>query len=248
MRQVIAFCGVLLWGAGVVCAAGPDTRCCEQEYPSLLAQGEGRMEVAPDKATFRFILRLEEKKLEKAFDESSKRINAASEALIRSGVKKENIQNLGYTYHPLYEGKKIFTTIDRPTSYEVVYTLKIAVLELANLGKILGALAGIPESRVEGLDFTSTKLEEFKRDALKKAGEDARAKAQKLAEGAGASVGRVLRIDSNVNGGYRPVFRAMAVNDEMMMASRSAKAVAEPQVESGMIEVTANCSVTYLLK
>ncbi len=248
MKKMIAFWGVLLWGAGVVFAAGTDTRCCDQEYPSLSVQGEGRMEVAPDKATFRFTLRLEEKKLEKAFEESSKRINAASEALSRLGVKKEDIQNLGYTYHPLYEGKKIFTTIDKPSSYEVVYTLKVTVLDLAKLGKILGGLALIPESRVEGVDFTSTKLEEFKRDALKKAGEDARAKAQKLAEGAGALVDRVLRADSNVSGGYRPVFRAMAVNENMMMASRSAKVATEPQVESGVIEVTANCTVVYLLK
>ncbi|MCX5702555.1 MAG: SIMPL domain-containing protein, partial [Candidatus Omnitrophica bacterium] len=100
-----------------------DARCCDEEYPRLIVQGQGKIEVLADKVYFNIKMRVEEKRLERAFEESTNRINSIQQALVSMGVKKEDIRNLGYSYQPLYEGKKIFTTIDRPTSYEVMYTL-----------------------------------------------------------------------------------------------------------------------------
>ncbi len=222
-------------------------RCCEQEYPKVTVQGEGKIETAPDKASFNFNLRVEEKKLEKAFEESSNRINKTSAALAKLGIRSEDIKNQGYSYQPLYEGKKFFSTIDKPSSYEVTYTLKVTVLSLDNLGKILNALSEIPESRVENLEFASMKIDDLKRDVLKKAAEDARLKAAKLAEGAGAAIDSVLNISSYVSGGYRPVMKMAMADDAAMLKTASSASIA-PSIESGTIEVSAQCTVVYSLK
>lgn len=223
-----------------------NARCCDEEYPKLIVQGQGKIEVLADKAHFNIKMRIEEKRLEGAFKESTKRINSIQQALVSMGVKKEDIQNLGYVYHPLYEGKKIFTTIDRPTSYEVVYALRVTVYAIDTLGKMLSELSDISETTVYGLTYTSTKIEDFKRDVLKEAASDARQKALKLAEGSGAVLGKVIKIE-NVTQGY-PLARAAFEEKIVMMAYKADMAAPAPQIESGAIEVTGSCIVYYAIQ
>lgn len=222
-----------------------NSRCCDEEYPKLIVQGQGKIEVLADKAYFNIKMRIEEKRLERAFEESTKRINSIQQVLVSMGVKKEDIRNLGYSYSPLYEGKKIFTTIDRPTSYEVVHTLKVTIYELENLGKILAGISEINETTIYGLSYTSTKIEEIKREVLKEAASDARQKAVKLAEGSGAILGKVIKIES---ASYERPLQAMAFAEAMPRMAYKAEAAAPPQVESGYIEVTGGCTVSYSIQ
>jgi len=238
----IVFCALLIISLFSYAHAEINCRCCDEEYPKLVVQGEGKIETLPDKATFFLKVRVEEKKLERAFEISTKRINSVSETLASFGVKKEDIRNLGYTYQPLYEGKKIFTTIDRPSSYEVLYTLKVTIYKMDSLGNILSGLSEVQETTVYGLDFTSTKIEELKKEALKKAAAEAREKALKLVEGAGAALGKVLKIET---GALAYPVRALAMRAEKAMAEQAAPV---PQIESGTIEITANCTVTYSIQ
>lgn len=251
MKMLLKICAVvcilLFVSISFIYAAGEcDTRCCDEEYPRLVIQGEGRIETLPDKANFKVNIRTEEKKLERAFETSTERINAISEKLASNGVKKEDIKNLGYIYHPLYEGKRIFTTVTRPTSYEVIYTIKIAIYNMDILGKILSALSEVPETTVYGLEYTSTKIEDLKREVLKKAADDARQKALKLAEGAGAVLGKALKIETGVQvypaKTYEEPFREMA-DVRLMQKEKIA-----PQIESGYLEIMGNCIVYYSIQ
>jgi uncharacterized protein YggE len=114
-----------------------------------------------------------------------------------------------------------------------------------NLGKILNALSEIPETAVYGLEYTSTKLEELKREVLKKAAADAKEKATNLAEGAGAIVGKVIKIES-----ASPFYAMRSDRTEgremLMMKQEVAKTV--PQIESGSLEITGNCTVYYSIQ
>lgn len=246
LRSGLAICIILLSAVSFVYAAGEcNTRCCDEEYPRLVVQGEAKIETMPDKASFKINVRTEEKKLERAFEISTQRINSLSQQLSSNGVKKEDITNLGYVYHPLYEGKKIFTTIDRPSSYEVVYTLKITVYDMGNLGKILSGISEIPETTVYNLEYTSTKLEELKREVLKKAAMDAKEKAAKLAEGSGATLGKVMKIESAA--GYYP--RESFAEDRLnAFAVKREVEKAVPVIESGSLEIRGNCTVYYSIQ
>ena len=223
------------------------SRCCREEYPQIVVAGEAKIETMADKAYFQVRLRTEEKKLDNAFKVSTDKINAISGALSKNGVKKEDTNNLGYVYHPLYEGKRIFSTIDRPTSYEVTYTLKVTVYQLDSLGKILAELSEIAETNVFGLTYTSTKIEQLKREVLKKAAMDAREKAVNLTEGSGATLGKVMRIDSHVGFNEQPMLRRGEYDMEVQALAMAQKAVAAPDMESGYLEIAGNCTVVYAL-
>ena len=242
----------LFLATAIVCAAPTafaadcSTRCCDEEFPKLTVQGEGKIETLADKATFNIRLRLEEKKLDKAFEESAKKINAINQALAAYKIKKEDIRNLGYVYQPLYEGKKIFTTIDRPSSYEVVYTLKVTVFNLEDLGKILTSLSDTSETSVYNLEYSTTRLEELKREALKQAAADARARAQKLAEGSGAILGKVMRIETGAT--VMPPMRAYAMDEARSGILAASMEKTAPQIESGQIEINASCTIIFAIQ
>jgi uncharacterized protein YggE len=247
LRSISAVFFIVIFTFSLCQAAECNSRCCEEEYPKLIVQGKGKIEVQADKAYFNIKVRVEENKLERAFEQSSKKINSLQEVLVSQGVKKEDIRNLGYVYHPLYEGKKIFTTIDRPSSYEVIYALRITAYNLDNLGKILLKFSEIPETTVYGLEYTSTKIEELKREVLKEASADARQRALKLAEGAGAILGKVLKIESGTEA--YPLQR-QEYNLEEGIADRSVnkRELSVPQIESGHLEITGNCTVYYSIQ
>ncbi|MGE5308052.1 MAG: SIMPL domain-containing protein [Deltaproteobacteria bacterium] len=220
------------------------SRCCEEEFPRLTVQGESRKEVLADKAYFNIRLRQEEKRLDRAFDESAKKINSISATLTSFGVKKEDIRNMGYVYHPLYEGKMLFSSVTRPTSYEIIYSLRVTIYDLGQLGKILAGLSDVPETTVFGLTYTSTKIEELKREALKEAAADARQKALKLAEGSGAALGKLMKIETNAQ--ERFLMNRMAEERAVdTLAMAKAEMAPVPQVESGYIEILGSCSATY---
>jgi uncharacterized protein YggE len=234
-----------LFLANVSFAAECNARCCDEEYPKLIVQGEGKIEVLADKAYFNVRVRQEEKKLDRSFSESAKKINSISETLASFGIKKEDIRNLGYIYHPLYEGKAIFSTISRPTSYEVIYSLRVTVYDLDKLGKILTSLSEVPETSVFGLVYTSTKIEELKREVLKEAASDARQKAVKLAEGSGASLGKVMKIETRIQ---EHLLRNVLAEQQIDYSAAKLEQRTAPQMESGYIEVIGNCTVVYSIQ
>jgi len=247
MKRIAVMAAVLcLTALGIGYGAECNSRCCDEEYPKLVAYGQGKIEIAADKAYFNIRMRTEEKSLERAFEESAKRINALQQKLVAMGIKKEDIRNLGYIYHPLYEGKNIFSTIARPTSYEVIYTLRITLYALDTLGKTLANLSEITETSVYGLTYTSTKIEELKRDVLKEAALDAKLKAAKLAEGSGATLGKVLKIQTGTE--VYPETKMLLREDRLEASSFRAKSIVTPEVESGYIEVMGNVTVVYAVQ
>lgn len=246
-KLVVVLFGIFLFIANILRAE----ECkfyCDKEVPKLVVEGYGIIVADPDKVEFNINLRTEEKRLDKAFEVSTKKINSVTEVLKRFKVKDEDIKNLGYRYTPLYEGKPLFSTLNRPTSYEIIYNLKIRILNLNDLGKILMDISGVAESKVSNLNFGSTKIEELKRDALKKAAEDARLKAIKLCEGAGTSLGTALEIRTSA-----PVFQPRMMNyydgasEKMSYAGVAMEAAPAPEIQAGSLEITANCTITYKL-
>jgi uncharacterized protein YggE len=245
---ILAVSVLIVAGASLASAADNKCRCCEEEYPQVIVQGQGRLETLADKAYFNIAMRVEEKKLEKAFEVSSEKINSISEALVSFGVKKEDIQNLGYFYYPLYNGKRIFSSIERPTSYEVRYKLRVTVFDLDSLGKILLKLSEIPESSVSGLRYDSAKIETLRQQVLKLATSDARQKALNLAEGAGATLGKVMKIESAREISRSEEKRYEAEDAVGMGVAQKEVQAAAPQIEAGRLEITASCTVYYSLQ
>jgi uncharacterized protein YggE len=112
----------------------------------------------------------------------------------------------------------------------------VRVKDVSRAGPILDAAVGAGATETSGPSFDRNDRDALYRNALKAAFANARAKAATLAGEAGASLGRVLRIEESpvVSGGPMP------------MEQRAAADSSTP-VEPGTQEVQATVSVTFSL-
>ena len=151
------------------------------------------------------------------------------EALRSAGVAKQDLQTEDVSVSPRWndEGSK-----DGFTAHSSV---QVKVREVGRAGSILDAAVAAGATETSGPSFGRGDRAELYRRALKAAFADARAKAATLAGEAGASLGRVLRIEESPAASEPVPMYATAME-------RSPTAV-----EPGTQEVQATISVTFSL-
>lgn len=232
-RNILAASAFLL-GAGILpLRAGQNPR-------SIRVTGEGEIKVTPDQAVFRFGVQTENIKLEEAKNENSRKTKKLLKALQKLGVKQKNIQTARIQINPVYRydrGKRIFT------HYAARKDFTITVNDLDNYGKILNAAVAAGVENVSGIQFQSSRLEDLKAEARKKAARNAKQKAADLAAVFGQKIGEPLSIQENVQ-----FERPVPVIRGMEMAARRAPAPPEDQIAPGEMTVRATLAVEFELK
>ena len=151
-------------------------------------------------------------------------------ALRSAGVAKPDLQTQDVTVSPRWNDQ------GRPDGFTAHTSLQVQVKDVSRAGPILDAAVGAGATETSGPSFDRNDRDALYRNALKAAFANARAKAATLAGEAGASLGRVLRIEESpvVSGGPMP------------MELRAAADSSTP-VEPGTQEVEATVSVTFSL-
>ncbi len=141
----------------------------------------------------------------------------------------------------------MFSKVVRPTSYVVTNEMYVSILKLESVGKILGKIADIDLVSVYGLEYTSTKMDDLKRQALAEAAADARATAEAMVAAAGGRLGKILKIEQN-----QPyVVQAQQDRRGPAMAMAFKAEIADlPEVETqpGTLKIEATATVTYAVE
>lgn len=130
--------------------------------------------------------------------------------------------------------------------YTAAYSLKVSTKKLENIGKVIDSAVKNGVNGVDSVQFTlSTDAQEKVRsEVLKKATENAKMKAQAIADGLGMKLGSVVSVSES---GYyaRPYLYAKMADSVNMGGSAESAAVG---MEPSSVDVTASISVTYKLK
>lgn len=247
-------CFVVMVGAILITANWPHAvfsaeepvilKCPEEEIPQMTVTETGKIEVEPDLAVIDLSIQVEEVKIEKAYEKNTEKMNKVFEILKTHGVDSKDIKTTDYQITPMREGKAWFSRVHRPTSYKVTHELTAKMRNLNSVGMILSQTAEIESVNLEQIEYTSSKMEELKKQALKKAVESARETAEILATAAGGKLGRILNIEETP--------RALPQRHEMMTDSlfqkKFAEALPAAQMGSGTMTVEASCSITYAVE
>ena len=126
--------------------------------------------------------------------------------------------------------------------YVAVNTLEVRVDAIDRVGELVDLAVNAGGSRVDNLRFDVKRRAELEREALKRAVEAARSRAEAMAAGAGRTLGSVLRISDQPSADEpepRPMMR-------MAMAA-PAPAPAPTPVAVGELEVRAHVTVVFAL-
>jgi hypothetical protein len=200
--------------------------------------GQGEVKVTPDRVVISFAVETTGARATEAVAENAKRSAAVSAAVKKLLNASDIVSTARYSIEPRYEGGKLSEAREpRITGYVVRNEVQVESGRVDQVGNLIDAAAGAGANRIGHLQFTLSTRSESMRQALEKAGADARAQADSVAKGLGVTLKHVL--SASAGGGPIAMPRRF---DGMAMAAEAR--VATP-IEAGDVNVSATLSVTY---
>jgi uncharacterized protein YggE len=216
---------VALAGVGRPAAARGDAATTAD---SVTTTGHGVITVAPDEATVTAGVHTQATTAAEALSQNSARMNDVIAALKAHGGKDLQTQQVSLYPQSKDDGTIIGYSADNSVS---------ASASIAGSGALIDAAVGAGANTVSGPTLSISDQDARYRDALKKAVEDARAKALALADAGGFGIGPVSTVVEQTSSAPQPMFSAGAV----------AKDAATP-IEPGTQDVTADVTVTFSIR
>ena len=195
---------------------------------SVTTTGHGVITVVPDEATVTAGVHTQAATAADTLSQNSARMNAVIAALEQHGGKDLQTQQVS-----LYPQSKDDGTISGYSADDSVS----ASASISGAGALIDAAVGAGANTVSGPTLSISDQDSRYRDALKKAVEDARAKAFALADAGGFGIGPVSTVVEETSSAPQPMFAAGAV----------AKDAATP-IEPGTQDVTADVTVTFSIR
>jgi len=217
----------------------------------IAVSGEGKVTARPDIARINAAVVTQEEFLKEAQGDNTTKTNVLVAYLKSVGVQESDIKTVGYNIYPQYSYPQPCysgicpITNDQPriTGYQVRTSYEITVRDLERAGEILGGVVGAGANEVGGINFTIDEPDQLQADARKKAIDDAKAKAEKLAKDLGRRLGPIINFSE---GGYYPPI--MYKSEIMAADGRGGGGVSSPSIPPGENEIMVNVSVTYELR
>ncbi|MBI2135597.1 SIMPL domain-containing protein [Candidatus Woesearchaeota archaeon] len=213
----------------------------------ITVSGNSEIDASPDKAEMYVAVSNEALAAKEAKDKNSETSNNVIDALIKQGLKKDDIETSSFTISPKYEwendekgiGKQVFK------GYEVRHVLKITTQTIDKIGEFLDAAVDAGANNVEQIRFGLTKEKEVevKTDALYEAAKNAEEKAIVLATSLGVNLKKAVSIQET-SFSYQPYYYDTRSFETAAMAKMESTQVIAPK----NVEVRANVNVVFGMK
>ncbi|HWO07684.1 MAG TPA: SIMPL domain-containing protein [Candidatus Paceibacterota bacterium] len=220
---------------------------------TISVSGTGEVFAVPDRATFTVTIREEAPTVAVAQDEATEKANDIIAYLKSAGVEENDIKTVNYNVNPKYEYTRVVCTEfscppsnQRLVGFEVWQMIEVKVQDPQKAGELLTGVGSRGASEVSSLSFTIEDEDELQAQARQMAIDEAREKAQALAQQLGVSIVRVVGFSED-SYGYPPMpyyARGGAVAlDAVAMESKVA-----PELPTGENKITSNVHVTYEIR
>lgn len=210
------------------------------ERDTIAIAGEGKVVAIPDIATIQLGLMTEKKTVAAAQKENTDKMNQLVKQLKDQGVEAKDIQTSAYSIYPQYDwvdGKQILR------GYQVSQTVTVKIRNLDKIGDILGIAGSLGLNQVGGLSFDVDEPEKLRQEARIKALENAREKANALADIMDVKLGKVVSF--NESSQYpSPIYKSYAMDSGI----GGGAAVPAPDIQSGSMEIIIDATVVYEIK
>lgn len=245
MRQVSRRLGTAALAASTVLALGVPAMAapgkgghsmCHPGMSRLTVTGQGEARVAPDTAQIQLGVTTQAASAAEAMAQNAERQTAVIAALTNAGVDQADVQTSGLNLNPMMDyGEGRAPTV---TGYQASNMVMVRVSDVPRLGEVLDAIVAAGANEINGISFTRDDSRATEDEARRAAVDDARHKAEILAEAADLTLGPVLVLrDSPMPEGPRP----------MMMEARAAADSAGVPIAAGEVALTAMVEMQFAL-
>ncbi|MDW8206196.1 MAG: SIMPL domain-containing protein [Chloroherpetonaceae bacterium] len=177
----------------------------------LVVTGHGEVQSKPDKAEIVIGVVTENKTSSVAVKDNSAAARRVYDAIRQQRVAEKDIQTVNYSIQPIIPRLQPEPPGRKPeiTGYRVYNQVRVTVRDLARLSDILDAVAGAGANIIEGISFGLQDAAAAQEQALEKAIQDARRKADRIAAASGARIIGIYEIHQGAQFAPGPaMFRA----------------------------------------
>ncbi|MGB9792287.1 MAG: SIMPL domain-containing protein [Thermacetogeniaceae bacterium] len=229
---------VLLSG---IAAVQPATASTEEEIPQIAVTGCGSVSVSPDQAKVSLGVLTIAPTAGEAQRENSSKANKIISALVAAGIPKDKIATQNYTIWPEYSYPK--PEENKPptiTAYRVNNTILVTLDDITKVGQIIDTAVAAGANQVESIQFLRQDTGPAQREALQKACQEARSKAEAIAQSLGLQILGVQSVQES---------SSVALPPALSGGMKALESGATPTpIEPGEIKVSATVTVVFKVK
>jgi uncharacterized protein len=194
--------------------------------------GKGSVTVTPDTADWSFGLQTSADTANAALSANSEAMDRIIAALRDAGISRDDLQTEQVSVYPRVSNNELSIV-----GYDASNTVRATIRSLDRAGEIVDAAVAAGANEVYGPSLTVSDSDAQYREAVEQAFDDARRRAEAIAERAGVTLGAPVAIVEGAGQGESPYY-GEALRDE---------AAAEVAVEPGTQDVAASLTVTFAI-
>lgn len=206
---------------------------------TITVAGEGKVVGIPDVANVDLGMTVERATVAAAQKENTRVMNELLQRLADAGVDKKDTQTTSYSVYPAYDWNNGKQTL---RGYVVTQNVHVKIRDLDKVGDIIGKAGELGANQIGGISFSVDDPEQLKQQARVKALENAKSKAQALADIAGVRLRRVVSFDESFYGPPGPI---PYYDKAYALGMGGSEAAPAPSVEAGSSEINASVNLTY---
>jgi uncharacterized protein YggE len=206
---------------------------------SIRVQGVGKVKAVPDQLRLTFQINVPRAETaSEALSRNSKLTAQVIAMLKRNGVAETDMQTTRVSVNPVYDYDK---RISPPpiVGYSAQNEVRVVIRKMDDAGKILDQAIQNGATGFGPMYYESSKRTELEREALRKAADAAREKADMLAKQLGVTLGRVISVTEGGVSAPPPM---------MSMAAESRAMSVDVPVMPGEMDMSASIDVLFELK
>lgn len=216
--------------------------CAEADEASLVrsisVSGQGEAAGPPDRARVSVGVQTYAATVTEASQQNQQRIAGIMDALDEHDIPESAIQTSNYQIWPEQRHDPRGGEDARIIGYRVSNTMTVNIADIDKVAAILGAVTNAGANTINGVSFSVADTAALEAEARERAMQNARERAESLAELAGVDLGDVISISMHSGGGH-PV--------PMMGRMAMAEAAPAPGISAGELSVTVNVQVSYAI-
>ena len=249
--MVLVMVGIIAALAAYANHAVKQARYSSYGPTTINVRGEGEVLAKPDIGQFTFSVRAEGDDAAAAQEASATSMNEIIAYLTDAGVAENDIKTTNYYLNPRYVYDERVCPMNmycppgepRLEGYEVSQSVEVKVRDLDTSGDLISGVGTHGATDISGLSFTIDDEDALKADARAMAIEDAKAKAEKLADDLDVRIVRMVSYYEEEM--YQPYYYG---GMDAAMERSVAQSAPSPSMPTGENEITSTVNITYEIR
>lgn len=203
----------------------------------ISVNGTGRVSLTPDIAHITVGVHTEDENAVEAVGSNNSLATKIVKTLEDYDIAPEDIQTTNFSIYPRQEwgpdGQQLGIT------HVVDNTVRVTLRDLDIIGEVLNAVVLAGANSINGIQFDVEDRESVNHQALEAAIENARSRAEMMAEAAGIEIGEIISLESFIGGGGLETF--------FVEKAIGGGVGAEVPISTGQMEVVVSVNIVYAI-